>query len=144
MVCVCVPPHFTCVWLCTTPWAVAHQASLFMGFSRQEYWSGLPVPSPGDLTDPGVELASLVSPALADAFFTTSVSWEAQPCKCVNPYLPVPPTLLSSLVSIHRSLCPCLYPCFANKIICTIFLDSTHKWYDLCFSLSDFTLQDSL
>ena len=48
-----------------TPWAVAYQAFLSMGFSRQEYWSGLPFPSPGDLPDPGIELRS---PALeADA-----------------------------------------------------------------------------
>ena len=38
-----------------TPWTVAHQASLSMEFSRQEYWSGLPFPSPGDLLDPGIE-----------------------------------------------------------------------------------------
>ena len=43
----------SCVQLCTTPWTVAHQASLSMGFSRQEYWSGLPFPSPGDLPDQG-------------------------------------------------------------------------------------------
>ena len=43
----------------------------------QEYWSGLPFPSPGDLPDPGVEPTSLVSPALAGRFFTTSVTWEA-------------------------------------------------------------------
>ena len=53
-----------------TPWTVAHQAPLSMGFSRQEYWSGLPFPSPGDLPDPGIEPASLVSPALAGGFFT--------------------------------------------------------------------------
>ena len=41
-----------------TPWTVAHQAPLFMGFSRQEYWSGLPFPSPGDLPDPGIEPGS--------------------------------------------------------------------------------------
>ena len=45
--------------LFATPWTVAYQASLFMGFSRQEYWSGLPFPSPGDLPDPGIELGSL-------------------------------------------------------------------------------------
>ena len=43
------------VWLFATPWTVAYQASLSMGFSRQEYWSGLPFPSPGDLPDPGNE-----------------------------------------------------------------------------------------
>ena len=40
---------------CATPWTVAHQASLSIGFPRQEYWSGLPFPSPGDLPDPGIE-----------------------------------------------------------------------------------------
>ena len=48
-----------------------------MGFSRQEYWSGLPCPSPGDLPDPGVEPTSLTSPELAGRFFTTSATWEA-------------------------------------------------------------------
>ena len=53
------------VQLFTTPWTVAHQAHPSMGFSRQEYWSGLPFPSPGDLPDPGIEPGS---PALeADA-----------------------------------------------------------------------------
>ena len=47
-----------------------------MGFSRQEYWSGLPCPSPGDLPHPGIEPESLVTPALADGFFTTSATWE--------------------------------------------------------------------
>ena len=42
-----------------TPWTVAHQTPLCMGFSRQEYWCGLPVPSPGDLSDPGIKPASL-------------------------------------------------------------------------------------
>ena len=51
-----------------TPWTVAHQATLPMGFSTQEYWSGLPFPSPGDLPDPGIKPAS---PALADGFSTT-------------------------------------------------------------------------
>ena len=56
------------VRLFATPWTVAHQAPLSMGFFRQEYWSGLPFPSPGDLPDPGVESAS---PVLAGGFFTT-------------------------------------------------------------------------
>ena len=51
-----------------TPWTVACQALLSMEFSRQEYWSGLLFPSPGDLPDPGTEPTS---PALADRFFTT-------------------------------------------------------------------------
>ena len=58
--------------LCT----VACQAPLSIGFSRQEYWSGLPCPTPGDLLDPGIESESLISPALAGGFFTTSSTWE--------------------------------------------------------------------
>ena len=58
------------VRLFVTPWTVAHQAPLFMGFSRQEYWNGLPFPSPGDLPDPGIEFES---PALAGGFFTTEL-----------------------------------------------------------------------
>ena len=49
-----------------------------MGFTRQEYWSGLLSPSPGDLPDPGTEPTSLMLPALADGFFTTSTTWEAR------------------------------------------------------------------
>ena len=48
-----------------------------MGFSKQEYWSGLSRPPPGDLHDPGIESTSLMSPALAGGFFTTSATWEA-------------------------------------------------------------------
>ena len=51
----CVLSHFSCVWLFVTPWSVAHQAPLSMGFSRQEYWSGLPCPPPGDLPHPGIK-----------------------------------------------------------------------------------------
>ena len=61
----------TWVLLFVTPWSVAHQMPLSMGFSRQEYWSGLPFPSLWDLPDPGVEPTSLASLALAGRFFTT-------------------------------------------------------------------------
>ena len=54
-----------------TPWTVAHQAPLSMGFFRQEYWSGLPCPPPGDLPNPGTEPMSLASPTLVGGFFTT-------------------------------------------------------------------------
>ena len=53
----------------TTPWTVSLQAPLSKGFSRQEYWSGLPCPPPGDLLDPGMEPKSLMSPALAGATY---------------------------------------------------------------------------
>ena len=61
-----------------TLWTVACQAALSMGFSRQEYWSRLPFPTPGDLPDPGIEPESLMPPVLAGGFFTTSTTWEAQ------------------------------------------------------------------
>ena len=51
----CLCESLSRVQLFVTPWTVAHQASLSMGFSRQEYWSGLPFPSPEDLPDPGIE-----------------------------------------------------------------------------------------
>ena len=60
---------------CATPQTVAHQALLSMGLSRQEYWSGLPCPPPGNLPDPGVKPVALMSPALTGGFFSTT--WEA-------------------------------------------------------------------
>ena len=60
-----------------TPWTVAYQAPLSMGFSKQEHWSGLPYTPSGDLLDPGVEPMSLMSPALAGGFFISSATWEA-------------------------------------------------------------------
>ena len=69
---------FSRVQFVATPWTVAHQAPLSMGFSRQEHCSGLPCPPPGDLPDPGIKPKSLTSPALAGGFFTTSANWEAQ------------------------------------------------------------------
>ena len=70
-VCVCVYVHaqsISCVWLFVTPWIGAHQTPLSLGFSRQEYCSGLPFPTPGDLADPRIKP---MSPALAGRFFTT-------------------------------------------------------------------------
>ena len=62
----------SCVQLFVTPWTVARQAPRSMGFSRQEYWSELPLPPPGDLPDAGTEPSSLASPALAGRFFQLS------------------------------------------------------------------------
>ena len=97
-----------CVWNCSvvsdsaTPWTVARQASLFMGFSRQNYWSGLPFPSPGDLLNPGIEPGScgLQADALSSEPPGKSISlakrvWE-QPASgkgCIN---------LFFLAAIHR------------------------------------------
>ena len=69
--------HESVVQLFLTPWTVARQAPLSMGFSRQEFWSGLLCPSPGDLPDPGIEPTSPMSPALTVGFFTTGATWKA-------------------------------------------------------------------
>ena len=76
----CVLSHFSCVQLFAVLWTIACQAPLSMGFSRQESWSVLPFPSPGDFPDPGIELASLKSPVLTDGFLTASATWEALCC----------------------------------------------------------------
>ena len=60
-----------------TPWTVACQAPLSMGFSRQECWSGLPCPPAGNHPKSGMEPESPASPALAGRFFTTNATWEA-------------------------------------------------------------------
>ena len=68
--------YFSCALFFVTPGTVAYEAPLSMhvGFSRQEYWSGLPFPPSGDLPDPGMEPRP---PALAGGFSTTSTTWEA-------------------------------------------------------------------
>ena len=73
---------FAQLCLTATPWTVAHQAPLSVELFRQEYWSGLPFPTPGDLSDPGVGPMSLVSPVLAGRLVTTSSTWEA-PVICI-------------------------------------------------------------
>ena len=72
---VCFLSH---VWPFVTPRTVAHQASLSMGFSRQEYWSGLPFPPPGDLPNPRIEPMSPAASALAGGFFTTEPLGKSQ------------------------------------------------------------------
>ena len=66
-VCVCALSH---VQFFATPWTAAHQAPLSMEFSRQDYWSGLPLPTPGALPDPGIEPDSPASLVMAGRFFT--------------------------------------------------------------------------
>ena len=69
--------HFSCVQLFVILWSVAHQVPLSIGFSRQEYWSGLPCPPLGDLPELGIEPTSPMPPALAGGFLTTGTAWEA-------------------------------------------------------------------
>ena len=73
----CMQSQFSHVQLLSTQWTVAHQAPLPVGFSRQEYWSGLPCPPPGGLPNLEKEPESCTSPALMGTFFTTSTNWEA-------------------------------------------------------------------
>ena len=72
--------HFSYLQLFATLWTVNLQAHLYMGFSRQEYCSELPLPPPGPLPDPGIKPSSLMSPASAGGVFTTSATWEAPAC----------------------------------------------------------------
>ena len=87
-VCVCVCKRVcVCVHVCVlshvqlfvSPWTVVCQAPLSMEFSRQEYWSGLPCPSPGVLSDPGIKPRSLSSPALAGGVFCCCCFWPTEP-----------------------------------------------------------------
>ena len=64
-----------------TPWTIARQAPLSMGFSRQEYWNRLPFPPPGDLSDTGIELASPASPALAGKPHTSVIKQNLEMMK---------------------------------------------------------------
>ena len=74
MCCVLMPSHLDSC----DPMDYNPLVPLSMGFSRQEYWSGLPCPPPRDLPDPGIKPTSLKSPALADGFCITSATWEAK------------------------------------------------------------------
>ena len=70
--------RFSHVWLFATLWTVSRQTFLSMGFSREEYWSGLLCPPPGDLHDPGTKSTSALSPTLVGRFFTASATWETE------------------------------------------------------------------
>ena len=89
---VCVLSHFSYVQLFVTPWTVAHQAPLSMGFSRQGYWSGLPFPSPGDLPNPGIKPGSpaLQADLLPSAAAAAAKSLQSCPTLC-NPIDGSPP-----------------------------------------------------
>ena len=103
--CVCVLSRFSCVWLFATPWMIACQTPLFMGFSRQEYWSGLPCPPPGDLPCPGTKPVSPVSPALQ-----------------------VDSLLLSLLGSPILNICVCVCVCAHVCTCMCVFSHFIHVW----------------
>ena len=94
----CLLSCFSCVQVCETPWTVTHQVPLCTGFSRQEYWSGLPCPSPG------IKPTSFLSPVSPGRSFTIRATWESDLCVCVCVCVCVfihrhgyPPLLKSSL-----------------------------------------------
>ena len=104
-VCPCMLNCFSHVLLFATLWTVAHQASLSVGFSRQEHWNGLLCPPPGDLPNPGIKPASLKSSTLAGKLFTTSATWEFPqgPSFLSDPFMTFFPQAPS-----RPLLCPCL------------------------------------
>ena len=119
-----LPSH---VWLFVTPWTVAHQAPLSMGYLRQEYWSQLPFPSPGDLPDPVIEPES---PTLAGRFFT--LSHMASPY--FIPWLEVYTFWPSSPISsFPRPLAITNLFCFYDLVF---FVGSKHKWIHTYLALS--------
>ena len=83
--------HFSRVQLFATVWTTVRQTPVSLGFSRQQYWNGLPCPPPEYLPDLGIEPTSLLSPALAGRFCTTSATWEATelPYGVLNPGEPL-------------------------------------------------------
>ena len=107
-----------------TPWTVTHQAPLSVEFPRQEYWSGLPVPTPGDFPDPEIKPASPTSPALAGKFFTTAPLGKPK-------MITVKPITISSLHIV--TFCVCLIRTPRNllswqisSIQCNIISNSRH------------------
>ena len=104
------------VRLFVTPWTVALQGPLSIGFPRQEYWGGLSFSSPGDLSDPGMEPASLKSSASAVELFTTSVTWEA----AMNVYIRKNSLNYTLKVYAYCTSWPCII-CFNFESIFKIF-----------------------
>ena len=108
--CVCVQ-LLSHVQLFSTPWTVAHQAPQSMEFPRQEYWSGLPFPSPRDLPDPGIEPSSLTSPVLAGGFLTNEPPGKPQEIAKIGRKGHLFDTKVSTLISkLYRPIGYCFYP----------------------------------
>ena len=98
-------------WLSATPWPVASQAPLSMGLSRQESWSGVPCPPPGDLPNSGIKPVALMSPALASIFLTTSAPWEI---RCLLEFTQIQVLWLVVLSNQLIFRCPSALPCFVE------------------------------
>ena len=133
----CVLSHFSRVQLCTTLWTKAHQTPLSMGFSRQEYWSGLPCPPPGDLPNPGTELTSLMSPALAGVFSNTSATGKTY-VGYTYWYFTILESSTGKILSywlIHLKIITPLHVCISN-----IFTKSNHDLKKLAWDVYFYNL----
>ena len=93
-----------------------------MGFSKQEYRSGLPCPPPGDLSDPGIKPESFTAPALAGGFFTTSATWETQPHVTDPENVLCRPRLWPLAVVLPPPSCPC--DCRVCIFLCHVFFQN--------------------
>ena len=106
----CVLSRFSHIRLFATVWTAARQVLLSVEFSRQEYWSGLLCPPPGDLPDPGIEPTSLMSPALAGGFFTLvplkkPLSHQGSPLMLPTPSVLFMGQEVLSTLCFHLNLC---------------------------------------
>ena len=113
---------FSHVRFFSTLWSIAHQTPLSVGFSRQEYWSGLPFPSLGDLPNPGIEPRSLIPPAVAGRFLPLVP--PGKPCNSL-PELAAPPGL-PFFYSLFSCVLYFLSPAFSALSLLYIFLN--HIW----------------
>ena len=146
-VCVCACTHrLSPVRLFVTPWTIAHQAPLSMGFPRQEYWSGLPFPSSENLPEPGTEMVSLVSPALSGRFFTTVLPGKPKSREGISIKLKVQvtPHFLTHMLTVRWELgLPSVILSFTN-----LALREASRWhfhfFPLAIHLSRFIALDSL
>ena len=105
--------RFSHVWLFTTILTIARQAALAMGFYRQEYWSRLPCPPPGDLPKPGIKPLSLMSSTLADGFFTTRATWEGLNRRIVVIYW-ADTTIFTYITMLSKQI---LFSCYRRKYL---------------------------
>ena len=116
--CVCMPGS---VGLFAALWTITHQASLSMGFSMQEYWSGLPCPPPEDRPDPEIKPTSLRCPTLAGTFFPTSATREA-PVKDIHQAISFAwGTLPSKPLSLNLNVISPTHPSASSTLSLTLF-----------------------
>ena len=124
----CILSHFSRVQLLATPWTVAHQAPLSMGFSRQEYWSGLPFPSPGDLSDPGIESTSHYVSCTGRRVLYSWATWDTQASSPLVKKTVLNPALCSPLERLSYRLLRLLRPSYLEGqtlYICWMSLEAT-------------------